>query len=155
MVASFTGKRDIIWDKELMIRLHQKTEELILRGFDTFNTGLCYGSDFMFQRSLIKHKEIHTNIKIVGYVPHSNQSKLWTEENKEMYRELFLKCDKIVQVSDKPYSAELMMQRNIKMVDESSYLLSVFDGEPKGGTWNTIQYALKAKNIKSIYIIKP
>ena len=152
--VAFTGGRNIIWDKELMIRLHQATEDLILKGFDTFNTGLCYGSDAFFQRSLIKHKEVYPNIKIIGFVPHANQSKTFSEENKKQYAELFLKCDEIVQVSSEPYAPQLMMLRNIEMVNRASYLLAVTDESKSAGTWNTIEYSSKQEHVKQIYIIK-
>ena len=150
----FTGGRNIIWDKELMIRLHQATEDLILKGFDTFSCGICFGSDFMFLRSLIKHKEVYPNIKLVAFIPHANQSKIWAEENKKQYAELFLKCDEIVQVSNEPYTPQLMILRNIEMVNRASYLLAVSDENKSAGTWNTIEYSLKQEHIKSIYIIK-
>ena len=41
------------------------------------------------------------------------------------------------------YTKGCMLRRNRYMVDRSSLLIAVYDGTPKGGTMNTLAYALR------------
>ena len=36
-----------------------------------------------------------------------------------------------------------MQKRNMYMVDRADLVLAIWNGEEKGGTWNTIRYARK------------
>jgi len=49
------------------------------------------------------------------------------------------------------YMKGCMHERNKYMVDKSDLILAVWNGNKKGGTWDTIKYALKKKK-KIIYI---
>lgn len=154
MTVAFTGKRDAKLTLDLANRLHQNIEDLINKGYTNFLCGGAISSDTWFSRSVLKHKEKYPQIQLHIYVPCLEQDKLWNLSQKEEYKQLLEKCDKIVQVSDEKYSDYCMKLRNIKMVDNSDYLLSIYDFSHKGGTHFTIKYAEKAENIKEILIIK-
>lgn len=154
MVLSFTGNRKTPKDKELMWRLHQAVEMYIKKGCKTFFCGGAIGADTFYALSILKHKEIYKDIKLIMYLPCKEQDKLWSKEQKKQYKEILEKADEIVYISEK-YTETCMLLRNIKLIEDSTHLLSIFDGEPKGGTYFTIQKAQKADNIKEIYIIKP
>lgn len=38
-----------------------------------------------------------------------------------------------------------MLERNRYMVDKSDYVFAIWNGERKGGTWYTMEYAKKLK----------
>lgn len=150
----FIGRRNCPKEKDLMWRLHEAVEMFIQKGFTHFIQGGAIGADTFFANSVHKHKEKYPHIKLITYVPHKNQDSLWNSAQKEEYKKLINNSDEIVQVSDEEYAPYLMQLRNIRMVDKADALLSLWDGEHKGGTWNTIEYATKQDSIKEIYIIK-
>jgi uncharacterized phage-like protein YoqJ len=54
------------------------------------------------------------------------------------------------------YHPAKMQKRNEYMVDNSDFVIAVFDGEQKGGTFNCIKYALNQTNRNlQIHIINP
>ena len=58
-----------------------------------------------------------------------------------MYRALLDRCDFETMVQHH-YTAGCMARRNRYMVDRSSLLIAVYDGQPQGGTLNTLTYAM-------------
>ncbi|MBR1984526.1 MAG: DUF1273 family protein, partial [Clostridia bacterium] len=66
----------------------------------------------------------------------------WYPKDKEHYAELLEKADKLTYVGKK-YTFDCMQKRNEYMVDNSDKVFAFWNGEEKGGTWNTIQYARK------------
>lgn len=152
---TFTGNRDIdITNTDLMWRLHNHLEDFINKGFTHFQNGLCYGADLTFCKSINKHKEKYPHIKLIGFIPHLNQSKLWSEENKKLYNKILETLDEIIQVTDSEYTAYAMHLRNDKMLDSCSQVLALWTGKKEGGTWSTIQKSLEKENIKEVFIIK-
>lgn len=153
-VVCFTGKRDVNLTLDLANRLHSNIEDLINKGYTTYICGGAINSDTWFAKSVLKHKEKYPQIQLHIYVPCLQQDKLWNSAQKEEYKQIISKCDKIVQVSNEDYTNYCMQIRNMKMVDNAKYLLSIYDFSHKGGTASTIKYAEKANNIKEILIIK-
>lgn len=151
---SFTGNRHAPKTTELMWRLHQNIELYIEKGVTEFSCGCCYGSDFYFMSSINKHKEKYPNIKLIGYIPHLNQSEKWSQENKLEYDRLIKTCDKIIQVSNEPYTNQCMLFRNLRLVENCDYLLALFDGNSKSGTQQTINLAIKNDKVKEIMVIR-
>lgn len=152
---TFTGSRNINKkDIDLAHRLHEAVEDFINKGFVNFNHGNAVGADAFFARSVIKHKEKYPHIKLITYVPCLEQDKFFSEEDKAMYKHIIEKSDKVIQVTDEPYSKYCMKLRNIKMIDDCSQVLSIWCGDKLSGTWATIQLAVEAENVKGIYIIK-
>jgi len=154
MTLAFTGRRNCPKEKDLMWRLHEAVEMFIQKGYTNFIQGGAIGADTFFAQSVQKHKEKYSDIKLITYVPCKDQDSLWNFAQKEEYKKLLNNSDKIVQVSDDEYASYLMQLRNIRMVGNADALLSLWDGEHKGGTWNTIEYATKQDNIKEIFIVK-
>ena len=153
MKLAFTGQRGVDLTSDLAWSLFRNVEHFINKGCDCFLFGLCYDSDFYFARAVLKHKETYPNIKLIGYIPHLEQDKLWTDANKEQYRKLIERCFETIVVS-KEYTETCYQLRNIQMVNNADYLLSIYDCKSKGGTHQTIEYAKTKDNIKEIYIIK-
>ena len=61
-------------------------------------------------------------------------------------------ADEVFYASEEEYKPYLMQRRNIWMVDESDYVIAVWDGS-NGGTGNCVKYAQKED--KQITIVKP
>lgn len=154
MTLAFSGRRNCPKEKDLMWRLHEAVEIFIQKGFTHFIQGGAIGADTFFAQSVQKHKEKYPNVKLITYIPCKDQDSLWDSAQKEEYKKLLNNSDEIVQVSDDEYASYLMQLRNIRMVGKADALLSLWDGEHKGGTWSTIEYATKQDNIKEIYLIR-
>lgn len=154
MRLSFTGNRSTTKNKELMWRLHQTIEMYIEKGCVDFLCGGSIGADTFFALSVLKHKEKYKNIKLILYLPCREQDKLWNQQQKEQYKEILEKADEVVYISEH-YTDSCMLLRNLKLIEDSTHLLSIFNGESKGGTYYTINKAKKLDTIKEIFIIKP
>ena len=65
------------------------------------------------------------------------------EDVRRLRRQRLLnQCD-LETVVQHHYTKGCMLRRNRYMVDRSSLLIAVYDGTPKGGTMNTLAYALR------------
>ena len=74
--------------------------------------------------------------------PCETQADSWPQEERRRYEAILDRCnyETLVQYH---YDRFCMMRRNRYMVDHSGRLIAVYDGVPKGGTAQTLAYALK------------
>lgn len=126
-------------------------------GFDHYITGGAIGVDMDFAESFIYLKDffpILKNVKLEVAIPCDNQDAKYRERDKERYKTILNNADKITKVGT-VYTFSCMQKRNMYMVDNSDKVLAFWNGEEKGGTWNTIQYARKiGKDIEIINLNK-
>lgn len=123
---------------------------LIEKDVTTFYSGMALGVDTWGAELVLEHKKCNPNIKLIAVLPCEAQPNRWTEHQRNRYFNLLPQCDEVVYVSQQ-YTLDCMYKRNRYLVDNSQYLLAVYDGQGKGGTAYTVQYA--KKNGKSIIII--
>lgn len=161
MKAAFTGHRpesfqftrdsDEYYDLEQMI--WKEICQLIEDGCDTFYCGAARGADIMCGEIVLTEKITrYPDVKLICAIPFKEQAKGWGIIWKMQYQELLRGADKIVQLCD-GYEPGCYHIRNRYMVDNSDVLLAVYNGEPKGGTAYTVNYARKKG--KRIIIINP
>ena len=74
--------------------------------------------------------------------PCESQASRWPQEEQRRYQRILERCDYETLVQHQ-YDRWCMMRRNRYMVDRSARLLAVYDGVPKGGTAQTLAYALR------------
>lgn len=91
----------------------------------------------------------------------------WTKIEMEWFQKMKLRADKIVYVDevaeyqkDKKtpigeFSYAKLQIRNEYLVDNAKYLVSVWDGIAKGGTWNCLNYAFKQTHLAEIIQLQP
>lgn len=103
---------------------------------DHMITGMALGWD-----QYIAGACVSLGIPFTAAVPFIGQESRWSEEQKSYYRFLLDHAKEVVVVSKGGYSPKKMMIRNLWIVDNSSELLTLWDGDKLGGTWNTIQAA--------------
>lgn len=121
-------------------------------GYEHIYSGGAIGVDLDFAEAVISIKsdfELY-NVKLEIAIPCENQDLIWKKEDKERYKKILSQAD-IRTLLNKTYSFDCMQQRNKYMVDNADKLLVFWNGEQKGGTWNTLCYA-KSRN-KEIEII--
>lgn len=131
---------------ELRNGLKDKLTNLIIQainlGYVNFITGMAKGSDLLFAECVIEQKQNYPNIKLEGAIPCLNQNSGWTEEEQKIYNNILDKLDKITYVSNSSYSNGCMLKRNKYMVNNSSLLIMIWNGEKNGGTYYTYKLAL-------------
>lgn len=115
-----------------------KSEE---EGFTTFISGMSRGVDIWAAEIVLELKKNNHDIKLVCASPFKGFEKNWDNKWKTAYRKIMESADLVHFVCDK-YSIDSYQKRNIWMVDRCSKVIAVSEGQ-KGGTHNTLSYALK------------
>lgn len=119
---------------------------------DTFITGMALGIDTWAAKIVLKLKETYPHIKLFAAVPCIKQYKKWQQESKDEWQIIIDKCDEVYYVSNEEYTHWCMQKRNEWMVDNSQYVIAVWDGT-SGGTANCVNYAKKIN--KTIEVLTP
>ena len=113
------------------------------KNVDTFISGMALGVDMWSAFIVLKLKEQYPHIKLVSAIPCDKQYSVWkNEEDIEDWKYIVGKADTVHYVSTEPYTNWCLQKRNEWMVDNSDFVLAVWDGT-KGGTANCIKYAKK------------
>ncbi len=120
-------------------------------GVDHFISGMALGVDMYAAEIVLELKKTYPHIKLEAAIPFEEQSVKWSEPFRDRYYDILSKCDK-ESMLQYHYTSDCMQKRNKYMVDNSDYIIAVWDGKPSG-TGNTVKYA-KQKN-KKILIINP
>lgn len=133
-------------------KLMKIIKKAIKFGYTKFISGMALGADLICAELIVKIKKTHPNIILECAIPCCNQSEKWSYKYKNRYNNIICKADIVTYVSNKRYFNGCMQKRNIYMVDNSDFVIAIFNGKP-GGTQTTIEYA-KSLN-KKIKILKP
>lgn len=139
---------------ELLTILSKTIEEHIVKhDVDTFISGMALGIDMWSARIVLKLKQKYPHIKLICAIPCIGQYSKWNEESKFEWFQIKERADSVVYISEEEYTAWCLQKRNEWMVDNSDYIISVWDGT-KGGTYNCLKYA-KKKKCQNIVNIDP
>lgn len=109
-------------------------------GADTFITGGALGVDTWAAERVLALKQEFPHIQLHLQLPFQGQESKWPAASQERYRQILGQADKVSYTAE-GYSNRALSQRNYDMINQSDAVISVFEGEQKGGTWNAIQYA--------------
>ena len=125
--------------------LDQTVEKAYELGFRHFICGMAQGCDFYFGESVVRLKDSHPGeITLEAAIPFLGQADYWTKEDRDRRNQLLDRCD-FETVVQHVYSQNCMFRRNRYMVDHSALIIAVYDGYPRGGTMNTLLYAMQKK----------
>lgn len=109
-------------------------------------SGMALGSD-----TVAAEVAMDLNIKVRAAVPFKGQESTWPEESKQRYYKLLEKCHDVFEVSEPGYATWKLHARNQFIVDNSNFMVAIWNGDQKGGTWSAVNYAIKRKHaIKQI-----
>ena len=134
-------------------RLYDAVQDLLEQGYRYFITGMADGVDTDFAIAVLFYKKQYENVKLEAALPYPYQQRY--AKSKTVKEQILSSCDCVTVVSDKYFSG-CMQKRNCYMVDQANVVLAVWNGEKKGGTWNTIAYARqKRKTIRYIMLDEP
>jgi uncharacterized phage-like protein YoqJ len=133
-------------------KLRVEIENSIKNGYKTFLCGMALGFDMICAETVLDLKKKYKDIKLIGAIPCKNQDNKWPDNEKKRYRNLLSKLDGIRCIYDEYIGPECMLERNRYMVNNSSKMITLFNGLP-GGTKSTIDFA-KEQGL-DVVIIKP
>ena len=127
--------------KAYQTQLTNTVEELIGQGYTDFISGMAQGADLDFAETVIQcRKKLQLPISLEAAIPCPNQTSGWKGSCLKRYSKILHLCDHQTLICDH-YHQGCMQMRNQYMVDKSDLVVAIWNGERKGGTWNTIQYA--------------
>lgn len=145
--CAITGHRDLP-DNFDRRKLKEKLEEIISDGYEIFLVGMAVGFDLECFSVLNELKKEGNHIKICAVIPCSDQDKYFSEENKALYNKCLTDSDYIAQ-EERTYFKNCMLLRDDYLIKNCSLLFAYHDGRTSGGTYYTINKALK-NNVKVI-----
>ena len=140
----FTGHRPeklSLSEKEIKLLLERAIDKAIADGFVTFISGMARGTDMWAAEIVLMRKKENTDIHLICASPFEGFEERWSNKEQEKYRDIIEQAD-LVKYICKQYSRDCFQIRNEWMVDKSSRVIAVYNGEPSG-TGNTVKYALK------------
>lgn len=140
----FTGHRPEKLTKpedEIKAGLEKEIRRAISDGYTTFISGMARGVDIWAAEIVLRLRSEGENIKLICAIPYDGFEQKWESEWLERFQAIIRSANCIEFVCEH-YSRSCFQIRNVWMVDHSSRLIAVFNGEP-GGTKNTIDYAKK------------
>ena len=133
------------WDPRCLLlkqRLEASLERAYSAGFRHFICGMARGCDLYFAEAALALRDRHPGVTVEGARPCESQADSWPEGERRRYQSILDRCDYETLVQHH-YDRFCMMRRNRYMVDRSARVIAVYDGIPKGGTAQTLAYALR------------
>lgn len=126
----------------LKLRLRAALDEAYAQGYRRFLCGMAMGTDLYFCEAVLALRASCPDVTIEAAVPYAGQADQWPARDRARWAHLLARCDRTTVLQPR-WSAGCMQRRNRYMVDRSSLLLAAYDGQPRGGTANTLLYALR------------
>ena len=136
--AAFENLRKIAREHlDCMVNLYPKVEVV---------SGMALGWDLALAQAAFD-----LSIWYTAAIPCDNQCDRWPPASRKLWAKLINRSHNTVLVTPGPYKPEVMQIRNEWMVDNSSYVIAMYDGSA-GGTCNCIKYANKmGRSITNLY----
>lgn len=148
----FTGHRPdkLPWGEDesdprclrLKASVARAVEEACVSGDRRFISGMARGADLYFAEAVLELREQEPGIVLECARPCETQADSWPAAERARYQSILDRCDFETLVQHR-YDRFCMMRRNRYMVDRSRRLIAVYNGVPKGGTFQTLTYAMK------------
>ena len=122
-------------------RLAQAVEEAYAAGCRHFLSGMAQGADLYFCEAVLSLRDRRPEVTLEAAIPFIGQADRWPQADRDRRQAILDRCDYETMVQHH-YSAGCMARRNRYMVDRASRLIAVYDGQPTGGTFQTLHYAM-------------
>ena len=126
-------------ESEIKASLARAIEDALTAGKRTFITGMAMGTDIYAGELILQYREADPSIHLICALPHPDFEKRWSAHWQQRYNAILQRAD-LIKVICPLFSMASYQLRNEWMVDRSSLVIAVFNGEC-GGTKNTINYA--------------
>ena len=126
-------------EKEVKAALHEQINQAIRDGLTVFITGMARGIDLWAAEIVLDLRKNNKEIKLICAIPYDGFETRRSPSWQQLYRYVLAEAD-LKQVISKGYHAGVYQVRNKWMINHSSRVIAVFNGQ-SGGTKNTIDYA--------------
>ena len=117
-------------------------EDAYVAGVRHFISGMARGCDLYCAEAVLELREAEGDILLECARPCETQADSWPAAERERYHAILEQCNLETLVQHR-YDRFCMLRRNRYMVDRSGMLIAVYNGVPKGGTFQTLAYAMK------------
>lgn len=147
--ACFTGHRPEKLkqpEAKIIAGLEEEIRRAIDDGITTFISGMARGVDIWAAEIVLRLRNEGLPIKLIAASPFEGFERSWSADWLNRYKAVISEADLVIYICQ-GYSRACFQERNEWMVDHSSRVIAVFNGE-KGGTKNTIDYARTKAEIK-------
>jgi len=151
-ICCFTGHRPdkLPWGEDerdprciqIKAELTRALERAYGLGYRHFISGMARGGDLYFAEAVLELREQYPDVLLECARPCETQSSRWPREEQRRYEAILDRCNYETMVQH-VYDRGCMMRRNRYIVDHSSRIIALYDGVPKGGTAQTLAYALR------------
>ncbi len=150
----FTGHRPsgFVWDyedkdyalhKDYLLRLEYFIEHAIIHNqTQRFICGSALGADADCAETIIRLRKKYPYIKLQIAEAYEKYGENYAPKNKARYLAIMAHADSVYNAC-KQFTPWCTARRNQYMVDNADMLIAIWNGEEKGGTFNTVKYALK------------
>ena len=128
--------------RRLKESIAQAAEEAYESGIRHFISGMARGADLYFAEAVLALRGRRGDVLLECARPCETQADSWPKAERVRYQSILDRCDYETLVQHN-YDRFCMLRRNRYMVDRSSRLIAVYNGAPKGGTFQTLAYAMK------------
>ena len=122
--------------------LVEEIVKLVDAGYTEFFSGMAEGTDTWAALAVLALKKENPALKLHCVLPCEGQADGWTASARELYFSILEQADEVVYVS-REYHEGCMLKRNRYLVGHAACLLTVYNGEWRGGTAMTVRYARK------------
>lgn len=153
-ICCFTGHRpgklpwrEDEWDDRciaLKERLLILLREAYRREYRHFITGMARGIDTYCCEAVLRLRKEVSDVVLEAAIPCQTQARGWNAWDQERYQRLLAQCD-FKTLIQPGYTPGCMLRRDRYMVQRAEYVIGVYDGISKGGTRQTLAYALSQK----------
>ena len=143
-VCCFTGHRPEklqIPENQLCVMLREEIQKAVSDGFTRYLSGMAKGVDLIAAEIVLQLRDTDPRLELICAMPFVGFGQHWKGGWTERLQNVLSKADSVCYVS-KQYSYAAFQKRNQWMVDHSTRVIAVYNGEP-GGTKNTLEYAGK------------
>ena len=128
-------------EKEVKAALRKQIDQAVHDGFTVFITGMARGVDLWAAEIVLDLRKRNKEIRLICAIPHDGFEARWSPSWQELYRYVLVEAD-LTRVISKGYHTGVYQVRNEWMVNHSTRVIAVFNGQPSG-TKNTIDYAYR------------
>ena len=128
-------------EKEVKAALRKQIDQAVHDGFTVFITGMARGVDLWAAEIVLDLRKRNKEIRLICAIPHDGFEARWSPSWQELYRYVLAEAD-LTRIISKGYHTGVYQVRNEWMVNHSTRVITVFNGQPSG-TKNTIDYAYR------------
>ena len=128
-------------ERDIKAALREQIDHAVDDGLTVFITGMARGVDLWAAEIVLDLRKRNKEIRLICAIPHDGFEARWSPSWQELYRYVLAEAD-LTRVISKGYHTGVYQVRNEWMVNHSTRVIAVFNGQPSG-TKNTIDYAYR------------